>query len=73
MSELGKCPSCGGLLAHRSDLAFAWKSCLSCGRQFDEFPLPRAIITSEYAPPDKPVRRSPSQDGVTRNLKGRGK
>ena len=62
MSELGKCPSCGGLLAHRSDLAFQWKSCFACGRQFDEKECPKMKINKGYAPPDRqidPMRGKP--------------
>jgi len=53
MSELGKCPSCGGLLAHRQDLELQWKSCFACGRQFDEKELPKVKINKGYAPPDR--------------------
>jgi len=50
-TELDRCPVCGGLLAHREDSEFKWKSCFACGRQFDEWPLPRVKITSWYVAP----------------------
>ena len=51
-TELTLYPSCGGLLAHREDLEFQWKSCFTCGRQFDEYLLARVKHASGFAAPD---------------------
>ena len=60
-----RCPTCGGLLAHREDLAFQWKSCFSCGRQFDE----RSLSKLERAP--ERLRQNHSREGITRNSRRR--
>ena len=65
-TELTRCPPCGGLLAHREDSEFQWKSCFNCGRQFDEYPLPRVKNASGYADPDG-RRGNGSVDRLTRN------
>ena len=49
--ELILCPTCGGLLAQREDLECKWKSCFACGRQFEEWLLPRVKIAIRYAAP----------------------
>jgi len=71
--DLILCPSCHGRLGYQEDLEFQWRNCFACGRQFDEKPLPKNPTLYPYAPPDRPARRSPSQDVVTRKLKGREK
>jgi len=59
-------PPCGGLLAHREDSEFQWKSCFNCGRQFDEYPLPRVKNASGYADSDG-RRGNGSVDRLTRS------
>ena len=44
--ELILCPSCHGLLGHREDLEFQWKSCFACGRQFGEQPRAGAVAAA---------------------------
>jgi hypothetical protein len=47
------CPVCSGLLGHDSDLESQWDRCYSCGRQYHERSLSRAVNSIPYSPPER--------------------